>query len=598
MYVPTDESYQRWKTLVPFVYDWFNNFNVPWPSLAVRWGSVLEDKQYKFSQRVYITEQTGAHPGADANTILSYNVDVTKPRVAAAEHMLFDDGTDGGGFASAGANGIANGGENAGGGGPRVSNINLGFFKKVHAIIHPGEVNNMRSFGSLNPDVLVTHTDSEELYVWDVKRQPGRSFKECRVRNDDPNYKPSTPDLILSGHTEFAEFALDCHAKEYKVASGGRDTNVLVWHLPDFSANAAVDSSNRNGKVTTSESGVEGVRLNAQCTFKGHTDTVEDVAFHPTDSNILCSVSDDTRLLFWDSRCDHGKPVNAVKASEVDVHVVDWNTLNTNLIATGGKDKIVKVWDWRKIGEFSSPRKGGKKQQEGETASEKDMVIMSHSHEGEILRASWSPHDENVFASASDDGCLNVWDLSRKKGTNSSDEEATTTANDNDKPNTDGATAGAENDSGEGDDGNTNKPKKSRFGEAPPDELLFTHSGHRNPITDFQWNPHDPWTVVSSGSGANVASTCQFWRISDLITRPKEEVMQELEKHSAYICGRAAKPAESDDDTEDTGDDTSDAGDDPTNTKEEDFVKREEQNMTRNPSYETAQEEAFEAMDL
>jgi histone-binding protein RBBP4 len=547
---------------------------------------------------VYITEQTGAHPGADANTILSYNVDVTKPRVAAAEHMLFDDGTDGGGFASAGANGIANGGENAGGGGPRVSNINLGFFKKVHAIIHPGEVNNMRSFGSLNPDVLVTHTDSEELYVWDVKRQPGRSFKECRVRNDDANYKPSTPDLILSGHTEFAEFALDCHAKEYKVASGGRDTNVLVWHLPDFSANAAVDSSNRNGKVTTSESGVEGVRLNAQCTFKGHTDTVEDVAFHPTDSNILCSVSDDTRLLFWDSRCDHGKPVNAVKASEVDVHVVDWNALNTNLIATGGKDKIVKVWDWRKIGEFSSPRKGGKKQQEGETASEKDMVIMSHSHEGEILRASWSPHDENVFASASDDGCLNVWDLSRKKGTNSSDEEATTTANDNDKPNTDGATAGAENDSGEGDDGNTNKPKKSRFGEAPPDELLFTHSGHRNPITDFQWNPHDPWTVVSSGSGANVASTCQFWRISDLITRPKEEVMQELEKHSAYICGRAAKPAESDDDTEDTGDDTSDAGDDPTNTKEEDFVKREEQNMTRNPSYETAQEEAFEAMDL
>ena len=61
--------------------------------------------------------------------------------------------------------------------------------------------------------------------MWDVKRQPGRSFKECRVRNDDANYKPSTPDLqFLSGHTEFAEFALDCHAKEYKVASGGRIT--------------------------------------------------------------------------------------------------------------------------------------------------------------------------------------------------------------------------------------------------------------------------------------------------------------------------------------------------------------------------------------
>ena len=41
--------------------------------------------------------------------------------------------------------------------------------------------------------------------------------------------------------------------------------------------------------------------------------------------------------------------------------------------------------------------------------------------------------------------------------------------------------------------------------------------------------------------------------------------------------------------------DNSDGGDE-VNTKEEDVVK-EEQNMTRNPSYETAQEEPFEAMD-
>ena len=225
------------------------------------------------------------------------------------------------------------------------------------------------------------------------------------------------------------------------------------------------------------------------------------------------------------------------------------------------------------------------------------MVIMSHSHEGEILRASWSPHDENVFASASDDGCLNVWDLSRKKGTNSSDEEATTTANDNDKPNTDGATAGAENDSGEGDDGNTNKPKKSRFGEAPPDELLFTHSGHRNPITDFQWNPHDPWTVGELGIGrkcrvhvpilAHIRSHHASERGSHAGTgetfcvymRASGETGGKRRRYGGYRRRHFRRVAT-------------------TNTKEEDFVKREEQNMTRNPSYETAQEEAFEAMDL
>ena len=71
-------------------------------------------------------------------------------------------------------------------------------------------------------------------------------------------------------------------------------------------------SNNSNGKVTTNENDVKGPMLNAQCTFKGHTDTVEDVAFHPTDANILCSVSDDTRLLFWDAvrsrqTCERGE---------------------------------------------------------------------------------------------------------------------------------------------------------------------------------------------------------------------------------------------------------------------------------------------------
>jgi WD40 repeat protein len=36
--------------------------------------------------------------------------------------------------------------------------------------------------------------------------------------------------------------------------------------------------------------------------FKGHTDTVEDVSFHPTEGLTLCSVGDDRALIFWDGR--------------------------------------------------------------------------------------------------------------------------------------------------------------------------------------------------------------------------------------------------------------------------------------------------------
>jgi len=32
---------RRWKTLVPFLYDWFAHHRLVWPSLSVRWGAVL-----------------------------------------------------------------------------------------------------------------------------------------------------------------------------------------------------------------------------------------------------------------------------------------------------------------------------------------------------------------------------------------------------------------------------------------------------------------------------------------------------------------------------------------------------------------------------
>ena len=38
--------------------------------------------------------------------------------------------------------------------------------------------------------------------------------------------KLSTPDLVLEGHTDNAQFALGCSMAEPLVASGGQDTNV------------------------------------------------------------------------------------------------------------------------------------------------------------------------------------------------------------------------------------------------------------------------------------------------------------------------------------------------------------------------------------
>ncbi len=75
-------------------------------------------------------------------------------------------------------------------------------------------------------------------------------------------------------------------------------------------------------------------------------------------------------------------------------------------------------------------------------------------HSSEVVQLSWSPHNEAVLASSATDRRVHVWDLSRIGQELSED------------------------DSGDG-----------------PPELLFIHGGHTAKVSDFSWNPNDPWFV-------------------------------------------------------------------------------------------------------
>ncbi|XP_039161243.1 WD-40 repeat-containing protein MSI4-like [Eucalyptus grandis] len=66
-----------------------------------------------------------------------------------------------------------------------------------------------------------------------------------------------------------------------------------------------------------------------------------------------------------------------------------------------------------------------------------------------------------------------------------------------------------------------------------PPRLFFRHAGHRDKVVDFHWNSSDPWTIVSvsdDGESTGGGGTLQIWRMIDLIYRPKEEVLAELDK--------------------------------------------------------------------
>lgn len=65
-----------------------------------------------------------------------------------------------------------------------------------------------------------------------------------------------------------------------------------------------------------------------------------------------------------------------------------------------------------------------------------------------------------------------------------------------------------------------------------------THLASLRPqVVDFQWNPADSMALfsVSDEAGAGGGGTLQMYRISDLVYRPEDEVVAELEQWREYI---------------------------------------------------------------
>ncbi|XP_066139843.1 chromatin assembly factor 1 p55 subunit isoform X1 [Euwallacea fornicatus] len=189
----------------------------------------------------------------------------------------------------------------------------------------------------------------------------------------------------------------------------------------------------------------------------GHTAVVEDVAWHLLHESLFGSVADDQKLMIWDTRCNNpSKPSHTVDAHTAEVNCLSFNPYSEFILATGSADKTVALWDLRNL---------------------KLKLHSFESHKDEIFQVQWSPHNETILASSGTDRRLHVWDLS-KIGEEQSAEDA----------------------------------------EDGPPELLFIHGGHTAKISDFSWNPNEPW-VICSVSEDNIM---QVWQMAENIYNDEE----------------------------------------------------------------------------
>lgn len=49
---------------------------------------------------------------------------------------------------------------------------------------------------------------------------------------------------------------------------------------------------------------------------------------------------------------------------------------------------------------------------------------------------------------------------------------------------------------------------------------LFMHGGHTNFVTDFAWNPNDPWVMVSAAED----NLIQCWKVASTIIGDEQDV--------------------------------------------------------------------------
>lgn len=449
---------QRWAALTPLLYDWLATVHRTWPSLACRWGPLSElgsADTFSSRQRLYYAEQTD---GSAPNTLIACLVDVAKPRCCDAAS-------------------VARAWERSAG--PASA------FRKGKTLYHPGEVNKIREVNGVPCEAVVTHSDCAEAFLWNVSTQADRA--------GDGRSEPSRPDCLLVGHTADARFALATAPGSACVASGGEDTAVCLWRLADLDssllgaeAGAARGSLNSGGLGALAAGGAP-PQLRASSRFSGHSQTIEDVSFHPTRDTQLCSVGDDSALCFWDAGAGATPALKLAGAhGSADVHCCDWSAAQEHLVLTGGADNSVRLFDRRKGGQ-------------GGQGTQAALLHVFRGHSDAVNAVQWCPDAPTVFASAGSDGLVNVWDTQR-----------------------------------------LGQPPAG----GPPPELIFQHPGHKgSPVLDFQWSAAVPWTCVSVSENAEAGgSLVQCWRMSDFIYRPEADILAEMERHREQLT--APPPAE------------------------------------------------------
>ncbi|XP_058097713.1 protein HEAT STRESS TOLERANT DWD 1-like [Magnolia sinica] len=315
--------------------------------------------------------------------------------------------------------------ENDGPGGSEPPSLQL------RKVAHEGCVNRIRSM-TQQPHICATWADNGHVQVWDFTSHLNTLAEtEAGISTGASSISSQAPLIKFSGHKDEG-YAIDWSpVAPGRLVSGDCKNCIHLWE----------PCTGGTWKVDTNP-------------FIGHTASVEDLQWSPTEADVFASCSVDGTIAIWDIRVGRS-PAVSVKAHNADVNVISWNRLASCMIASGSDDGSFSIRDLRLI--------------QGDS-----LVAHFEYHKHPITSIEWSPHEPSTLAVSSSDNQLTIWDLSLERD---EEEEAEF------------------------------KAKMKEQANAPqdlPPQLLFVHQGQKD-LKELHWHAQIPGMLISTaGDGFNI----------------------------------------------------------------------------------------------
>ncbi|KAL0347529.1 UNVERIFIED_CONTAM: Glutamate-rich WD repeat-containing protein 1 [Sesamum calycinum] len=303
---------------------------------------------------------------------------------------------------------------------------------QLRKVFHEGGVNRIRAMRQ-NPHICASWADTGHVQVWDFSSHLNALVESDREAiHGGSTVFNQAPLVKFSGHKDEG-YAIDWSPLVAgRLVSGDCKNSIHLWE-PASDSTWNIDPN----------------------PFVGHTASVEDLQWSPTEPYVFASCSVDGNIAIWDIRLGKS-PAVSIKAHKADVNVITWNSLASCMLASGSDDGSFSIRDLRLLKEGDS------------------VVAHFDYHKHPITSIEWSPHEASTLAVSSSDNQLTIWDLSLERD---EEEEAEFKAQTKEQ---------------------VNAPT-----DLPP-QLLFVHQGQKD-LKEIHWHSQIPGMVISTAAdGFNI----------------------------------------------------------------------------------------------